>query len=126
MSARLFKLIIGSAIRVQDVLGSGLSISSYRDCLYYELKENNLNVKKEIYFPISYKELILEKGYKIDLLVEEKIIVNLKSIESLSDFHYAQTLNQMKHAGFTDGLLINFHTSEVLVKRLTNTSLKDL
>ncbi len=126
MSARLAKLIIGSAYRVHDVLGPGLSISAYRECLYYELKKSNFKVRKEVALPIVYKEIKIEGSHIIDLILEDKMIIDLRAAESLSDFHSDQTLNYMKLGGYPYGILINFHSTDVMIKRLENTSLLDL
>ncbi len=126
MSARLAKLIVGSACIVQDVLGPGLAISAYRECLYYELKKSNFKVTKNVAVPIVYKEIKIEESHIIDLVLEDKMIIDIRVVESLSDFHSDQILNYMKLGGYPYGILINFHSTDIMIKRLENTSLLDL
>jgi len=108
-------LIIGSAIEVHKALGPGLLESAYQECLYFELKLNNLNVKKEVALPIVYKEVKLDHGYRLDLLVENKVVVEIKTVECFTDVHFAQVLTYLKLGDFPLGILMNFHT-----KLLTN------
>src|SRR5476649_2171985 len=88
--------IIGAAIEVHKALGPGLLESAYKECLYYKLFQTGLNVVKEKPMPLIFEEVILECGYRIDLLVENKIVIELKSVEALNDIHLAQTLTYMK------------------------------
>jgi len=115
-------LIIGSAIEVHKALGPGLLESAYQECLLYELNNNGLQVKKEVSLPIVYKEVKLNHGYRIDLLVENRIVVELKTVEYFTDVHFAQILTYLKLGGFDLGLLINFHTSLLKngIKRFIN------
>jgi len=115
-------LIIGSAIEVHKALGPGLLESAYQECLLYELNNNGLQVKKEVSLPIVYKEVKLNHGYRIDLLVENRIVVELKTVEYFTDVHFAQILTYLKLGGFDLGLLINFHASLLKngIKRFTN------
>lgn len=103
-------LIIGKAIEVHRTLGPGLLESAYQECLYYELINEGLNVIKEKPLPIIYKDIKLNHGYRIDLLVENKIVIELKTVENFTDVHTAQILTYMKLGKFKLGLLINFHT----------------
>jgi len=103
-------LIIGKAIEVHRHLGPGLLESAYQECLHYELINEGLKVKKEKPLPIIYKEIKLNHGYRIDLLVENKIVIELKTVECFTDVHTAQILTYMKLGNFPLGLLINFHT----------------
>lgn len=104
----LTKIIIGKAIEVHKALGLGLLESAYRECLAYELVNAGLLVEKEKSMPIIYKEITLAHGYRLDLLVQNQIVVELKSVDALIDIHTAQTLTYMKLGGFHTGLLINF------------------
>lgn len=115
-------LIIGSAIEVHKTLGPGLLESAYQECLSYELKNKNLQVKKEVALPVVYKEVKLDHGYRIDLLVEDRIVIELKTVEYFTDVHFAQILTYLKLGGYDLGLLINFHTSLLKngIKRFTN------
>lgn len=105
----LSKIILGKAIEVHRQLGPGLLESVYQECLYYELKNEGLKVKKEKALPIIYKEIKLDHGYRIDLLVENKVVLELKTVEFLTDVHTAQILTYMKLGNYKLGLLLNFH-----------------
>lgn len=95
-------------------LGPGLLESAYETCLVYELKEKGLQVVQQLAQPVAYKDVKLNAGYRIDLLVENKVIVEIKSIEALADIHMAQILTYLKLKDLKLGLLINFN--EVLLK----------
>jgi GxxExxY protein len=105
------KIIIGCAIEVHKQLGPGLLESAYQECLYYELIQAGLNVKKEKPMPIIYKEVKLDHGYRIDLLVENKVVIEIKTVEELNDVHTAQVLTYLKLGNYKLGLLLNFHVS---------------
>ncbi len=102
-------VIIGKAIAVHRELGPGLLESTYQECLFYELKNDNLKVEKEIALPIIYKDIKLNHGYRIDLLVENKVVIELKTVEFLNDVHTAQILTYMKLGNYKLGLLLNFN-----------------
>lgn len=102
--------IIGAAIEVHRNLGPGLLESAYRDCLAYELSLLNLKVEKEKSLPVRYKEIVLNQAYRLDLLIENRIVLELKSVEELTDVHHAQLLTYLKLGNYPLGLLINFHT----------------
>jgi len=104
----LTQLIIGKAIDVHRALGLGLLESAYRECLDYELRDVGLIVEKEKPMPIIYKALKLEHGYRIDLLVNNQVVIELKSVDLLTDIHIAQTLTYMRLGNYNTGLLINF------------------
>lgn len=106
----LTKKIIGLAIEVHRHLGPGLLESAYKECLLYEIKKHDLAVECEKPFPLVYKEIKLDQGYRIDLLVENKIVVELKTVEAFTDVHFAQILTYMKLGNYSTGLLINFNT----------------
>ena len=114
--------IIGAAILVHKALGPGLLESAYRECLYYELKEQGLFVEKEKPLPLIYKEVKLNMGYRVDFLVENQVIVELKSVEALNDVHLAQVLTYLKLNNNRIGLLINFNVSVLKhgIRRLIN------
>jgi GxxExxY protein len=105
----LSEKIIGSAIEVHKALGPGLLESAYEECLDYELKSIGLDVKRQVPVPIIYREIKLECGYRIDLLVDDKIIIELKSVEILNPVHEAQILTYLKFAQKRLGLLMNFN-----------------
>ena len=102
--------IIGAAMELHKTLGPGLLESVYEVALAYDLKEIGLEVKIQVPMPLVYKEVKQEIGYRIDLLVENKVIVEIKSIENLAPVHFAQTLTYLKLADKKLALLINFNT----------------
>ncbi|MBI5325954.1 MAG: GxxExxY protein [Ignavibacteriae bacterium] len=105
----LSNVVIGLAIKVHKTLGPGLLEKSYQECLYYELKEVGLKVEKEKELPLVYNSVKLDCGYRIDLLVEDKLVLELKSVEALNDLHLAQVLTYLKLGNYKLGLLINFN-----------------
>ena len=123
MDTKITEKIIGAAIEVHKTLGPGLLESAYQECLLFELKNLGLEVKKEISLPIIYKDIKLDHGYRIDLLVEDKIVLELKTVESFTDVHTAQILTYMKLGNYPLGLLLNFHTKLLKngLKRFINT-----
>ena len=117
--------IIGFAIDVHKELGPGLLESAYQECLFYEIKNAGLKVVKELALPITYKDINLDHGYRIDLLIEDKIVLELKTVESFTDVHFAQVLTYLKLDNYPLGLLINFN-SKILknnIKRFINNTL---
>ncbi len=115
-------MIIGIAIKVHQNLGPGLLGSAYKECLYYMLQKEGLFVEKEKPMPLVYKEVRLDCGYRIDILVEEKVVIEVKSIEALNNVHLAQTLTYLKLGNYKLGLLINFNVSLLKdgIKRVAN------
>ena len=114
--------VIGAAIEVHKNIGPGLLESVYRRCLFYELNLSGLDVKQEVSLPIKYKGLHLENSYRIDLLVENKLVVELKAIDKLNSVHLAQVLSYLKMGHYDLGLLINFNEKLLRfgVKRIIN------
>ena len=115
-------IIIGLAIDVHKALGPGLLESAYKECLYYKIKEAGLFVEKEKPMPLIFEEVNLDCGYRIDLLIENKVVIELKSVECLNDVHLAQTLTYMKLGNYKLGLLINFNVALLKdgIKRVVN------
>ncbi len=107
----LSNLIIGKAIEIHKELGPGLLESAYKECLYYELITAGLKVEKEKPLPVVYKEIKLDQGYRIDLLVENKVVIELKTVEAFTDVHMAQILTYLKFGHYKLGLLLNFNVS---------------
>ena len=105
--------IIGIAIELHKNLGPGLLESVYENSLAYDLREAGFEVGQQIPMPLVYKGVKMDNGYRIDLLVENKIIVEIKSIETLAPVHYAQTLTYLKLSEKKLGLLINFNTDKL-------------
>jgi GxxExxY protein len=103
--------IIGAAVEVHKRLGPGLLESAYEECLPHELRLRNLRVDRRVAVPVVYKETRLECGYRIDLLVQGRIVVELKSVESLAPIHEAIILTYLRLSGHKIGLLINFNVA---------------
>lgn len=101
--------VLGLAFEVHTQLGAGLLESTYESCLFYELKENNINVEKQKKLPIIYKGIQLDTDYRIDLLIDNQLIIELKSVEALQPVHSAQLLTYMKLSNLKYGLLLNFN-----------------
>ncbi len=101
--------IIGGAIDVHRALGPGLIESAYQECLKHELGLRNLHYESEVYVPIRYKGLLVGNAYRLDLLIENEIIVELKSIDKITDVHKAQLLTYLRLTGCKLGLLMNFN-----------------
>jgi GxxExxY protein len=114
--------IIGAAIEVHKQLGPGLLESSYEICLAYELRNRGLEIITQVALPIIYKEVRLEAGYRLDILVEKKVIIEIKAVEELSDIHLAQILTYLKLSQIKLGLLLNFNVSRMAdgLKRVVN------
>jgi GxxExxY protein len=114
--------ILNSAFKVHTALGPGLLENAYQECLFYELKKQGLKVEKEKSLPLIYEEVKLDAGYRIDLLVEDKVIIELKSVSELNDIHTAQVLTYLKLSGCKLGLLLNFNVLSLKqgIKRIVN------
>ncbi len=107
----LSKEVIGLAIKVHKALGPGLLESAYEECLFYEIKQYGLLVEKQKPMPLIYNDIKMDCGYRVDLIVENKLIIEIKSVEALNDVHLAQILTYLKLAYCNLGLLINFNVS---------------
>jgi GxxExxY protein len=107
----LTEKVIGFAIEVHRQLGPGLLESAYEECLCYELKQNGFDIRRQVPLPVVYKSVRLDYGYRLDIVVENQVIVELKTVERLLPIHEAQLLTYMKLAGIRTGLLLNFNTA---------------
>ncbi len=105
----LTEKILRCAFTVHNALGPGLLESAYEECLFYELKSLGLMVEKQKALPLVYKEIHLETGYRIDLIVNKQIILEIKSVEAIADIHVAQVLTYLKLSKCKLGLLLNFN-----------------
>ncbi|HEX2967602.1 MAG TPA: GxxExxY protein [Bacteroidales bacterium] len=101
--------IINLAIEVHQALGPGLLEKAYQECLFYELIKAGLKAEKEKAMPLVYEEVRLDCGYRIDILVENKVIIEIKSVDALNEVHFAQTLTYLRLGKYKVGLLINFN-----------------
>jgi len=122
INKELTKEVIGVSIKVHKAVGPGLLESAYKEVLFYELKNNGFNVKKEVPMPLVYEEVKLDCGYRIDLLVNNELVIELKSVDALNDVHMAQILTYMKLGNYKLGLLINFNVALLKngIKRVIN------
>lgn len=102
--------ILDSAYKVHTALGPGLLESTYKTCLVYELRKKGLKVEVEKPLPLIYEEVMMETGYRIDILVEGEVVIELKTVDAFADVHTAQVLTYLKLSGKKVGLLLNFYT----------------
>lgn len=114
--------IIGSAIAVHKALGPGLLESAYEECLCFELAEAGLEFKRQVALPVVYKGVKLDCGYRMDVVVEESVIIEIKAVERIVPVHEAQLLSYLKLTGIKVGLLLNFHVPVLRsgIKRIVN------
>lgn len=116
------KVVFECALKVHKTLGPGLLESAYEECMFYELKKSNLKVEKQKALPLVYEEVKLDVGYRIDIMIEDKFIVEIKSVEALNDVHLAQILTYLRLSDCKLGLLINFNVKLLKegVRRVVN------
>jgi GxxExxY protein len=107
----LTETIIGFAIEVHRHLGPGLLESAYEECLCYELQQNGLEFQRQVQLPIVYKSVRLDCGYRMDVVVEQQVILELKTVDRLMPIHEAQMLTYLKLSGLRIGLLLNFNSA---------------
>ncbi|MNR29650.1 hypothetical protein D3C85_1470490 [compost metagenome] len=110
----LSRVVFDCALKVHQALGPGLLESAYEECLFYELKKTHLDVQKQKPLPLIYEEVKLDVGYRLDLIIENKLILEIKSVDALNDIHFAQLLTYLKLTNCKLGLLMNFNV--VLIK----------
>jgi GxxExxY protein len=117
---KLTEQILKYAFKVHTDLGPGLLESSYKECMFFVLNKNGIYTEKEKALPLIYEEIKMEIGYRVDLMVEHKVIVEIKTVEAFADVHTAQVLTYLKLSGCKVGLLLNFHTAHLKngIKRL--------
>jgi len=118
----LSRFILDAAFGVHSSLGPGLLESAYEACLAYELRESGLMVRSQVAVPLIYKSVKLDVGYRLDLLVEELVVIEIKAVDALIPIHQAQLLSHLKLSGKKLGLLINFHVVHLKhgIKRVVN------
>ncbi len=119
--------IIGAALEVHKSLGPGLLENAYQECLAYKLNQLDFIVEKEKPMPLVFEKVKLECGYRLDLLVEKKVVIEVKSVEALNDVHLAQILTYLKLGNYKLGLLMNFNVALLKngIKRVINGKLKE-
>lgn len=115
-------VIFNAALKVHIALGPGLLESAYEECLFYELEKQGLNVERQKALPLVYEEVKMEIGYRVDIMVENKVIIELKAVEALNDVHLAQILTYLKLSGCKLGMLINFNVTLIKngIRRVVN------
>ena len=101
--------VLGLAIEVHKTLGPGLLESAYEECLCYELEQSGLNHNRQVHLPVMYKEIKLECGYRVDIVVEDSLIIEVKAVNAMQPIYEAQILTYLKLTGIKTGLLINFN-----------------
>ena len=107
------KEVLKAAFTVHTQLGPGLLESAYEACLFYEIIQLGLEVERQVSMPLIYKEIKMETGYRLDLLVQKKVIIEVKAVETFTDVHIAQMITYLKLSNCKIGLLINFHVSSL-------------
>jgi GxxExxY protein len=114
--------MIGIAIATHKILGPGLLESAYQECLFHKIKQAGFKVEKEKVMPLHFEGVILDCGYRIDLLIENRLVIELKSVEKLNEIHLAEVLTYLKLGHFRLGLLINFNVALLRhsIKRIIN------
>ncbi len=108
------KIIVDAAIKVHSFFGPGLLEKTYQECLFYELISRGLRVEKEKSLSIVYQDLVIEHAFRIDLLVEQKVVIETKSVAALAGIHLAQTLTYLKLGNYKLGLLLNFNVEKMI------------
>ncbi|HFK5571070.1 GxxExxY protein [Elizabethkingia meningoseptica] len=118
----LSRIVFDLGLKIHKKLGAGLFESVYEECLFYEINNYGLQVERQKYLPIIYENLLIEKAFKIDLMVENKLILEIKAVDFLNDIHRAQVLTYLKMTGCKLGLLLNFRTDVFKdgIKRVIN------
>lgn len=118
----LSKIVFDCSLKVHQNLGPGLLESAYEECLFYELKKSGLHIEKQKPLPLIYEEVKLDIGYRVDIIVENKLILEIKSVDALNDVHFAQLLTYLKLTDCKLGLLINFNVNLIKngIKRVVN------
>jgi GxxExxY protein len=118
----LSRIVFDCALKVHQHLGPGLLESAYEECLFYELKKTGLDIQKQKPLPLVYEEVRLDVGYRLDIILENKLILEIKSVDSLNDIHFAQLLTYLKLTNCKLGLLMNFNVTLIKngIKRVVN------
>lgn len=118
----LSRIVFNAALKVHQTLGPGLLESAYEECLFYELKKSGLYIEKQKALPLIYEEVKLDVGYRLDILIENKLILEIKAVDCLNEVHFAQLLTYLKLTNCKLGLLINFNVSLLKngIKRVAN------
>ncbi|MCC9062855.1 GxxExxY protein [Flavobacterium piscisymbiosum] len=118
----LSRIVFDCALKVHQTLGPGLLESAYEECLFYELKKSGLAIEKQKPLPLIYEEIKLDIGYRLDIIIENKLILEIKSVDALNEIHFAQLLTYLKLTNCKLGLLINFNVALIKngIRRIVN------
>jgi GxxExxY protein len=118
----LSRIVFDCALKVYQTLGPGLLESAYEECLFFELKKTGLRIEKQKALPLIYEEIKLEIGYRLDIIIENKLILEIKSVDALNEIHFAQLLTYLKLTDCKLGLLLNFNVILIKngIKRVVN------
>ena len=116
------KIVVDSAIKVHKALGPGLLESAYEACLAYELKKTGLDVQTQVGLPLKYEDVMLDVGYRVDILIEKKVVLELKTVERLLPIHEAQIISYLKLSNCKLGFLLNFKVYRMKdgIRRIVN------
>lgn len=116
------KIVFENGLKIHRKLGVGLFETIYEECLFYELQKEGLVVERQKFLNLQYEELLLERAFKMDLLIENKVVLEIKSVESLNNFHASQLKNYLRIGNFKLGMLLNFNSQLFKngVKRIAN------
>ena len=119
---QLSKIVFNCALKVHQNLGPGLLESAYEEFLFYELKKTGLDIQKQKALPLVYEEVKLDIGYRIDIIIENKLILEIKSVEALNEIHFAQLLTYLKLTNCKLGMLMNFNVALIKngIRRVVN------
>jgi GxxExxY protein len=122
LHADVTERVIGAAMKVHSALGAGMLESTYHACLFHELSQDGLRFESQVRLPVVYRQVQLDAGYRIDFLVENRVIVEIKAVEKLLPLHLAQMLTYLKLSGRPVGLLINFNVPHLRqgIRRVSN------
>jgi len=107
------RTVIGAALKIHSKVGPGLLESAYETCMLYELEKQRLRARSQVLIPLRYEELIVDNGYRIDLLVDEAVVVELKAVTAILPVHRGQLLSYLRLGGFKLGFLLNFHVAQM-------------
>jgi GxxExxY protein len=116
------RAVIGAAIKIHTIVGPGLLESAYEACLVYELEKQRFRVQRQLAVPLRYEEILIEQGYRLDLLVENMVVVELKALPAILPVHRSQLLSYLRLGGFKLGYILNFHVAQMRdgILRLVN------
>lgn len=116
------KIVFESGLKIHRQIGIGLFESVYEECLYYEIQKTGLIVERQKFLDVTYDELVIQKAFKMDLLIENKVVLEIKSVENLNSFHASQLKNYLRLGNYKLGMLLNFNSQLFKngVKRIAN------